>query len=163
MLEIGYSSTGEAATGLSLATNLAGHARGVGAVGFAADTERHLCCAAKDATWSIVATNKIGGGAGGGSEPRELARGSAPASGGAFELVALSPMAKRLVGATAQTLSIIHVTKGGGQLLETVPATGHVSLSALALSADGLRALTAGDDGRLRLWKVDEEEQAGRI
>ena len=156
---IEYAAGGDGpATGLSLAMNLAGHVRGVGAVDFARDDgERRLALAAKDGAWSIVATHKLAA-----AEPKEVARGRAPGDV-PFERVALSAHAKRLVGATHSTLSIIDVTRSGGALLETVAAIGHGRLTALSLSADGLRCLTAGEDGRLRLWKVAEEHEAGRV
>ena len=78
-----------------------------------------------------------------------------------FERVALTPRATRLVGATASTLSILQIAKGGGTLVETVSATGHAGLTALSLGAGGRRCLSAGSDGRLRLWRVDDEGDDG--
>ena len=103
-------------------------------------------------------------------EADEHARGAAP-GGTPFELIALSPFAKRLVGATPSTISIVDVAgaargklKGTGAVLETIPQTGHGGVTALAYSSDGLRTLSAGEDGRLRLWRVeDDESKAGTI
>ena len=156
LYEIGYRGDGEAkeATGLTLAMSVAGHARGVNAVSFAQDCV-HLATACKDGEWSIVATNKP-------PEPREYARGSAPHSE-PFSLIALSPMAKRLVGATASTLTVLKIDKGKGTVVEVVPSTGHVGTTALSFSGDGLRCLSAGEEGRLRLWKVEESPMAGMV
>ena len=45
-------------------------------------------------------------------------------------------------------------TKGKGTVVEVVPSTGHVGTTALSFSGDGLRCLSAGEEGRLRLWKL---------
>ena len=81
------------------------------------------------------------------------ARGKAPAA--PFERIALSPFAKRLLGVSGTTMSIVDVEAardGRASVLETIE-TGHGALSALVYSSDGLRALTGGRDGRLRLWR----------
>lgn len=131
-----------------------GHVRGVSDVSYAADGI-HLAVACNGAEWSIVATNKP-------PEPRELVRGVAP-NGVPFQRIALSPCAKRLVGATATNLSIFKVDGCGGRLVDTVSATGHAGVTALSFGFDGVRCLSAGEDGRLRLWKVEEDEMAGRV
>lgn len=124
----------------------------------------HLAVASRDGEWSVVGTDvrhdlKV--------PVREHARGQAP-SGKAFELIALSPFAKRLVGATGNTLSIIDVAaaaagKGAKHVeIESMPC-GHHGVTSLAYSADGLRVLSAGEDGRLRLWRVEDANKAGQV
>ena len=90
------------------------------------------------------------------------ASGCGAAPGGVpFERIALSPFAKRLVGATASQLCIVNVALGA--VLETVP-TAHGGVTALCYSSDGLRALSGGEDGRLRVWRVeDDAAKAGTL
>ena len=90
---------------------------------------------------------------------REVAQGKAPNS--AFTHIALSPFAKRLVGATANTLAIIDVHTG--KPVDVVRSTGHGGVSALSYASDGLRVLSAGEDGKLRLWRVAEDKDAGFV
>ena len=69
--------------------------------------------------------------------------------------MALSPLAKRLIGATATELSIFDVRRG--TLLEKV-TTGHRGICTVTFSADGRRLLSGGkEDGRLRLWRIEEK------
>ena len=86
-----------------------------------------------------------------------------------FERVALSPFATRLVGAAAAEIAIIDVTAAaaGGRgssfsLVERVP-TGHGRVTSLCFSFDGTCALSGGEDGRLRLWRVEESSRAGTV
>ena len=146
---------------LQLALNIAGHTRGVRAVSFAQDCV-HLALASLDGEWSVVRTDvrydlK--------QEAKEHARGRAP-NGTPFEAVALSPFAHRLVGATATSIAIVDVdaaARGAAAVLETIPS-GHGGISSLCYSADGLRALSGGQDGRLRLWRVeDDTTKAGTL
>ncbi len=120
--------------------------------------------AARDGEWSVVATDvrydlK--------QEATEYARGRAPTQ--PFELIALSPFAKRLVGATATSISIVNVkaaargAKGAAAVLETM-SHGHGRVSALSYSSDGLRVLSGGADAKLRLWRVEDDgSKAGFI
>ena len=148
--------TGGEATGLTQVLNVAGHTRGVTSIAFAQDCV-HLAVASHDCEWSVVSTDvrydlKV--------PAKEKARGGAP-NGLPFERIALSPFARRLVGATATTMSIVDVERR--QVLETIQ-TGHNGISALCYSSDGLRALSAGQDGRLRLWRVeDDDAKAGKL
>ena len=155
-------SVGEAPRALKLALNVAGHSRGVSSVAFAHDCV-HLALAAKDGAWSVVKTDvrydlKV--------EAKEHARGAAP--GKPFDLVALSPFATRLVGACASSVTIVDVAAAargrGGTLsvVDTMP-TMHAGVSALQFSGDGLRVLSGGADGKLRLWRVAEDEKAGTV
>ena len=147
-----------APTGIRLETSVAGHARGIASVSFAQDCV-HLALACKDGAWSLVATSARS------VEPREVARGVAP--GPPFERIALSPFAKRLIGATASTLTIIDTAaaaRGQHGVIDTVTATGHGGITALAFSNDGLWALSGGQDGWLRLWQVEaDESKAGTL
>ena len=88
-----------------------------------------------------------------------MARGRAPNS--PFERVALSPFARRLVGATANTLVIVDVRTLA--VVDIVRETAHRGVTALAYASDGLRVLSAGEDGKLRLWRVAEDSQAGFV
>jgi len=143
-------------TGLSLALSVAGHTRSVTAVSFAHDCV-HLALAARDGEWSVVRADAR---ARAGRHAKEAARGAAP-GGVPFERVALSPFARRLVGATASQLCIVDVNSGA--VLETVP-TAHGGVTALCYSSDGLRALSGGEDGRLRVWRVeDDAAKAGTL
>lgn len=146
---------------LQLALNIAGHTRGVRAVSFAHDCV-HIALASLDGEWSVVRTDvrfdlK--------QEAKEHARGRAP-NGTPFEAVALSPFARRLVGATATTITIVDVdaaARGAASVLETIPS-GHGGISSLCYAADGLRALSGGKDGRLRLWRLeDDATKAGTL
>ncbi|EOD42082.1 hypothetical protein EMIHUDRAFT_447579 [Emiliania huxleyi CCMP1516] len=132
-----------------------GHSRGVTAASFAQDCV-HLAVAARDAEWSVVRTDLRH------AEPAEVGRGKAP-HGTPFERVALSPFAKRLVGATATGTSIVDV--GRGVTLETIPhGHGPSPPTALQYSNDALRVLSAGVDGKLRLWRVeDDDAKAGAL
>jgi WD40 repeat protein len=86
-----------------------------------------------------------------------------------FEAITLSPFAKRLVGGTASTLTIVDVAAAArGQsaraVIDTIQATAHGGITGLSYSSDGLRALSAGEDGRLRLWVVETDEgKAGTL
>ena len=146
---------GDKPIGLRLVLNVGGHTRGVTSVSFAQDCV-HLALAALDGEWSVVGTDvrydlKVAA--------REDARGKAPHA--PFEMIALSPFAMRLVGATASaSISIIDVASG--RALETIEA-GHGAVTALAYSFDGLRVLSGGGDGKLRLWRVGEDDQAGQL
>ena len=104
----------------------------------------------RDGEWSVVRADAK---ARSKADAMEAARGAAP-GGVPFERVALSPFAKRLVGATASRLCIVDVASAA--VLETVP-TGHGGVTALCYSSDGLRALSGGEDGRLRVWRVEDD------
>lgn len=135
---------------------MAGHTRSVTAVSFAHDCV-HLALAARDGEWSVVRADAR---ARAQADAKEAARGAAP-GGVPFERVALSPFARRLVGATASQLCIVDVNSGA--VLETVP-TAHGGVTALCYSSDGLRALSGGEDGRLRVWRVeDDAAKAGTL
>jgi len=155
---------GGAPSELRLAMSVAGHARGISAVSFAQDCV-HLGLACKDGTWSVVVTSSPSGALK--SDPIEHARGTVP--GAPFEAIALSPFAKRLVGGTASTLTIVDVAAAArGQsaraVIDTIQATAHGGITGLSYSSDGLRALSAGEDGRLRLWVVETDEgKAGTL
>ena len=143
-------------TGLSLALSVAGHTRSVTAVSFAHDCV-HLALAARDGEWTVVRTDAR---ARAQADAKEAARGAAP-GGAPFDRIALSPFAKRLVGATANQLYVIDVATAA--VLETVP-TAHGGVTALCYSSDGLRALSGGEDGRLRVWRVeDDAAKAGTL
>lgn len=136
-------------TGLRQVFCVGGHSRGVTAASFAQDCV-HLAVAARDAEWSVVRTDLRH------AEPAEVGRGKAP-HGTPFERVALSPFAKRLVGATATGTSIVDV--GRGVTLETIPhGHGPSPPTALQYSNDALRVLSAGVDGKLRLWRVEDDD-----
>jgi len=142
-----------------------GHTRGVSSVSFAKDCV-HLGIASLDCEWSVVRTDvrydlKV--------EAKEAARGVAP-NRTPFSRIALSPFARRLVGATATSMSIVDVEKASRGLkndlcvLQTIDAHGHGAIRALVYSSDGLRVLSGGDDGRLRLWRVEDDEgKAGTL
>lgn len=52
---------------------------------------------------------------------------------------------------------------GAASLLETVPS-GHGGIRSLCYAADGLRVLSGGQDGRLRLWRAeDDPTKAGTL
>ena len=82
--------------------------------------------------------------------------------------MALSPFAKRLVGAAGGTLHIISVehaaraAQPAAILIDSMPSA-HGVVTALVYSCDGRRVLSAGEDGKLRLWRVAEDGEAGTI
>ena len=143
---------GESPVGLRLVLSVAGHIRGISAVAFSSLGCNHLALAAKDGAWTVVKTD-VPALAATKEEAKELGRGHVRP--GFFERLALSPLARRLIGATATTMSIVDV--GTAAVLETI-STGHGVTSSLAMSADGLRVLTAGEDGKLRLWRVEGKQ-----
>ena len=117
-----------------------------------------LALAARDAQWSVVRTGARSDAKG--ADAREVHRGTAP-GGIPFERIVMSPCAKRLVGATATSLAIIDVVREG--TIETI-SHGHGPISGLAYANDGLRILSAGEDGFLRLWRVeDDDTKAGAL
>ena len=60
-------------------------------------------------------------------------------------------------------VNTVMIAKGGASLLETIPA-GHGAVSSLCYASDGLRVLSAGEDSRLRLWRVEDDEgKAGTL
>ena len=148
-----------APTGLVKAMNVSRHTARVTSVAFAQDCV-HLAVCSKDGGWSVWRTDvrydlK--------QDPKLHAHGAAP--GAPFERVALSPFATRLVGAAGSKLSIVDVSAaaaGGAALLETLES-GHGRVTTLAFSSDGLRALSGGDDGKLRLWRVEADGKAGTV
>lgn len=146
-------------TGLRRVLCVGGHTRGVTSVSFAKDCV-HLGIASLDCEWSVVRTDvrydlKV--------EAKEAARGVAPHRT-PFSRIALSPFAHRLVGATATGISIVDVSKAARGLkadayvLQTIEAHGHGAIRALVYSTDGMRVLSGGEDGRLRLWRVEDDD-----
>ena len=152
-------------TGLRRVLCVGGHTRGITSLSFAKDCV-HLGIASLDCEWSVVRTDvrydlKV--------EAKEAARGVAPQRM-PFSRIALSPFASRLVGATATGISIVDVAKAARGLkadayvLQTIEAHGHGAIRALVYSTDGMRVLSGGEDGRLRLWRVeDDESKMGKL
>lgn len=153
--EVGYDNKGNAYR-LTQAMLVGGHTRGVSSVSFAQDCI-HLALASKDGEWSVWRTDK--------KEPVEHARGAAASA--PLECIALSPFATRLIGSAGSQLHVFDVaaaTRGKKAcLLETIE-TAHRVVRTLSFSYDGLRALTGGDDCKLRLWRLeDDDAKAGTI
>jgi len=159
IFELVATSTAAEPTGLRRVLCVGGHTRGVTSVSFAKDCV-HLGIASLDCEWSVVRTDvrydlKV--------EAKEAARGVAPHRT-PFSRIALSPFAHRLVGATATGISIVDVAKAARSLkadayvLQTIEAHGHGAIRALVYSTDGMRVLSGGEDGRLRLWRVEDDD-----
>jgi WD40 repeat protein len=158
IFEVAYE--GEEPVGLASVMCVSGHTQGVNDVSFASDCV-HLALASNDGEWSVWKTDVRYDLR---QDAKEHARGIAPTLT-PFERVALSPFARRLIGASASQLAIIDVSAaalGGSALLEVLH-TGHAGIGALAFSGDGLCALSGGDDGKLRLWEVEDSDKAGTI
>ena len=133
-----------------------GHTRGVSCVSFGQDCI-HLALASKDGEWSVWRTDK--------TEPLEHARGAAPNA--PLECVALSPFATRLIGSDGSQLLVFDVAaaaRGKKACVLATIETAHRLVRTLSYSYDGLRALTSGDDCKLRLWRLeDDAAKAGTI
>jgi len=94
------------------------------------------------------------------AQPEEHARGAVPA--GHLECIALSPFATRLVGGAGSEIFLFNVAAAArgkkACLLERIES-GHGRVRTLSYSSDGMQALSGGEDGKLRLWRLEDQEQ----
>ncbi|KAL3905741.1 MAG: hypothetical protein SGPRY_010810 [Prymnesium sp.] len=82
----------------------------------------------------------------------EVARGSCGKA--PLETISLSPFATHLVGGCGASLLVFDVKTS--RLLQSIE-TGHSRLKTLCYSSDGMRVLSGGEEGKLRLWQIETD------
>lgn len=162
-LEVALDKSG-APTGLVPAMTFSAHRRGTAAVAFADDCAHAAICS-KDGGWSVwrygETQSEHAVRYAQGEEPKRRGKGEAP-GGVPFERLSLSPFGKLLVGAAGPALYLVDVASGA--TLDTI-GTAHPGggVAGLAFSSDGTRVASGGADGRVKLWRAADNEQAGTV